>query len=271
MLHFLGMRATLVALLACIFAHLSNAQVILLSENRSVSASGWAQGEGAGLQSYSFIQTPSASFADFNGSVSGSADSTDVIPPDLGYGNLTLFPHHAKSQSNQTSTISPSAIAVSGSLLADEGGFAFGGGGSSLSLARSVFEVGFRVDAPIAYTLSAAPLLGFHQDSGGDGASSLFDFSLTSASHGVILNYYDFLGASLFGDSSGILQPDDYILRLDVLAFTDPDPIGDFAAAEYSVSLTTTTVPESASTGLLLGLALAGLVAMRRRFAHLRR
>jgi len=160
MLHFLGMRATLVALLACIFAHLSNAQVILLSENRSVSASGWAQGEGAGLQSYSFIQTPSASFADFNGSVSGSADSTDVIPPDLGYGNLTLFPHHAKSQSNQTSTISPSAIAVSGSLLADEGGFAFRGGGSSLSLARSVFEVGFRVDAPIAYTLSAAPLLG---------------------------------------------------------------------------------------------------------------
>jgi hypothetical protein len=241
----------------------AHADIIPLSDNRSVSVSGYAQGHGAELQSYSQTATP-APFAPFNGSVNGSVDSTDASPA---YPLDPLFTSHADGQSNQTSIIGTSRLAVSGNLRGREW-IGQNGGSSAAAEMNSVFEVGFRVDAPIAYTLSAAPLLGFHQDSGGVGASSLFDFSLTSANHGVILNYYDFLGASLFGDSSGILQPDDYMLRLNASVSLVPDPLGDVAFAEYGVTFTVT--PESAPTALLLGMAFAGFAALWRKVASAR-
>jgi len=266
-----ALRSGLIAL-ACLGQ--VHAQMILLSADRCVTASGWAQGNGgapgnAGAYvSYSDVQGSTASVGTFNGSVNGSADATDVVPAAWN-GQMSISPHHAGSWASQTSLIGPDVISVTGAVHADEGGYGFNypaSSGSALSSATSIFEVDFLVTTPVTYELNwTSPWDRFHADSAYD---PIYDFSLTSTTLGTLLSLADFQSAS-YSPRTGLLQPGDYTLRLDATAATMGDPLGDVANASYGISFA--MVPESVSTFLALGLAFAGLVVLRRRTARIRR
>lgn len=243
------------------------ASLISLSGAASVSVSGEARSGpilgGAG-DSYSQSQSVPAPFNSFNGNVSGVANWT--IPPDPSYTLPTTF--SASSQAVQNSTFAWNGISISGNLSAQHtpnvgAPFAF-----ASESAASVFDVTFAVDETMPYSL-ALSVTGFHGH-GNWMAISAPVFSLTQVGGGLSLGMSDVLntgpGAWSY-NGTGLLAPGNYHLVYNLNAFAADDPLGDFDTKNFSLGLQVRGVPETGTTVVLLGLSLAGLVALRRLLA----
>jgi hypothetical protein len=239
-------------LIACLFAGSVCANMIPLTEFRSVAVSGVAGGE-TGTQSYFEEQAPSASFAHFTGNVSGSADWQDPLPTSF-YGLQGSY--QVDSRASQTSSITADEISVSaklwgGSLVSLAGPY-----GRASSQASSIFEVSFGVLTPLEYQLDAFRTSFFLPT-----PVPTFDFFLSSATSGTVLGSTQSFGFDRF---SGTLLPDVYTLRFNAGLSTGPDPLGDFKYAAFNMNLRVTAVPDTGSTVTFLVIALAGLIVVLR-------
>jgi hypothetical protein len=247
------MRTKPFVLVACLFAGSVCANMIPLTDFRSVAVSGVAGGQG-GSQSYSKQQGPSAPFAQFDGNVSGSADWKD--PASTSWYGLTGS-YHADSRASQTSTITADQIAVTANLWGSSRVSLAGPYGPASSLASSMFEVSFGVLTPLEYQLDAFRTSFFPPT-----PVPTFDFFLSSASSGTILSSNQPFGTNQF---SGTLLPDVYTLRFNAGLSTGPDPLGDFKFAAYGMNFSVAAVPDAGSSVTLFVIALAGLIAVHRK------
>ncbi len=218
-------------LVSLMLAGQAGASVILLTDNRSVRVSGYV----SDTATFADTQIPSAPFEEFDASVNGLASSEG---------------EHSFASAGQQSVItnerfSLSAV-VSGNCTSGEG------------YAASIFGIGFLVEAPQQYTLtlyregfSAAerPML----------LSSTGDV-LPPPIPGYPYTYVD-SPSSMFSTYEGVLSPGVYALRLD----EEIRPRGEMHDSIWSMDFKVSGVPDSASTGLLLPLALFGLIAIRRK------
>jgi hypothetical protein len=252
------MRTKPFVLVACLFAGSVCANMIPLTDFRSVAVSGVAGGQG-GSQSYSQQQGPSAPFARFSGNVSGSADWKDPAPT-WWYGLTGSY--HADSRASQTSTITADQIAVTANLWGSSRVSLAGPYGPASSLASSMFEVSFSVLNPLEYQLDAFRSSAFH-----DLPRPSFDFFLSSANYGNIFGNSHLSQGNHF---SGILLPDVYTLRFNAGISTVPDPLGDFKYAAYGMNLRVAAVPDTGSSVTLFLIALAGLIAVHRKVTRAR-
>ena len=221
------MKIIVVALTGTFLAGSTQANLILLSESRSVSASGVAGGAGIGGQSYSQAQSSSPGFGGANLQVSGSADWIDTTPVESWYGLLGTY--HADSRASQASSITSDHISVNASLGGSTSVALAGPYGPADSAASSVFEVSFSVLEPLNYSLDVSR--GFF---GHDLPLPEFDFFLDSAHHGTLWDNHNLTG---FDSFSGILVPDTYTLRFNASIMCVADPLGDFKAANYGMDL----------------------------------
>jgi len=168
--------------------------------------------------------------------------------------------YHADSRASQNSTITPGQISASASLRGSSWVSLAGPYGPAGSEAESIFEVSFNVLTPIQYVMAVSRTLSFV-----DLPYPEFDFFLTSANHGNILDNHNLTGANLF---SGILIPDTYTLRFDAKIDTVADPFGDFKSADYSMNLSIADVPDTGSCGLFFIITLAGLAVAQRKLGY---
>jgi hypothetical protein len=246
-------------LITVLFAGSAHANIIPLSDFRSVSVSGVAGIVGGG-DSYSQEQTPSGPFNKFNGNVAGSADWSDPAPTSW-YGLMGSY--HADSSANQSSTITADQISVDANLWGSTRVSLVGPYGPASSFASSIFEVSFGVLTPLEYQLDEFHTAGFH-----DLPPPSFDFYLGSATAGTILANSNLAASS---HSSGVLLPDVYTLRFNANLSTVPDPLGDFKFASYSLNLRVASVPDNASSAVLLLISLVVLIGTHQAMARMTR
>ena len=251
------MRTNFHVVIAVAFATSAYANIIPLSDSRSVNVSGVTGAVGGG-DSY-FQQEESAGlFGKFDGNVSGSADWSDSVPTSW-YGLMGSY--RADSRATQISTITTERISVSANLWGSAWVSLAGPYGPASSVANSVFEVSFDVLNPLQYQIDTFRSVSFH-----DLPRPSFDFFLESARAGTILNNADISAANHF---SGLLLPDSYTLRFNANLSTVPDPLGDLKFANYSLDLRIASVPDTGSTLVLLFLSLVGAVVFR-QLVHVR-
>jgi hypothetical protein len=235
------MRIAPVALIAVLLGGQLHADLIPLSETRSVSVSGVAGG-----RSYSSSQSSSDAFGDFTASVSGSADWTNPsAPPNTGW-------FHADSRAVQTSTISADQISVNASLLGNTRVSLAGPYGPTGAFGSSIFEVTFDLATPVDYTLGISRSVFGH-----DLPRPNLEFSLSSATYGSVL------GNDILSLFSGMLMPDRYTLRFNADFSAVADPLGDVKLVDYSMNFRVAQVPDAGSSVTLLLMALAGLVVLK--------
>jgi len=254
------MRKIFVCVTGLLIASRAPAQTVdFISDSRSVSVSGFAQASPLAATNYSSSQAPTSAFADFQGSVGGSAQSAHLFERPS-----------ASSGASQNSSLSAGGIDFSSSLFA--AGRGSGSGGESvLAQASSSLSVSFSVSSPTIYNLS-------FPTAGGLTAYSQFDshFDFLSANSGSVSALVDSDQTGLPGITSsymGILQPGNiYTIDATLQLGTDlADPMGGFYNFNYGFSMDLTTpelssVPEPSSSLLLgMGAGLAGLVALGRK------
>jgi hypothetical protein len=213
--------ATSIVVLMAIGTHVE-AQFSLLSDNRSVSASG----EVNSSTLYSQFQAGPEAFATFNGNVNGSGET-----------NLL----EVVSSATQTSIITSNAIYAT-NVVGCSYSFSytgpFGGAPSGEAVASNIFEITFGVQSPVLCCVS-----GIHF-AGGDifGAPTVY---LGSAHHGTITSIGE--NQEYAWNFLGVLQSDTYIFNLDVPidfgAFYSPQYPADHAAVYTSCALTVVPPP----------------------------
>jgi hypothetical protein len=230
-------------LLAAVLAPPVRANLILLSETRSVAVAGTAGGPLSGeAHSYDMAQGSSGIGGAFSGNLSGVADATG------GY--------HADSQASQSSVIGASEITASGHLQSASWVSPTVPSGLGVARATSVFDVSFRVTEDTSYNLALTLNL-FHADM----PPPSIDFGLGWLGGNEIVGLNDVLVGG--GSYAGILAPGDYQLVLDATTGTVIDPLGDLALLNYQLDFADgpVQVPETGETFTLLGLGLAALAA----------
>ncbi len=222
------------------------AQVNWLTDNRSVTASGYVQVPPMPVLNYLATKTPSASFATFNGNVSGTVDENYPGPPTAG----------GDSQAAQNSSLSGNQFNFSSSLSAATGGV--GQNCTVYSEADSFSELTFSVNSPQTWSL-AVDLV----DPYGNVSAS---WNLISAQVGLLLGAPipnpDPSGLPIY--YQGTLAPGDtYTLTFALDASQNaPDPAGD--DSQVSIDATFSVVPEPSSYALMV-MGLTGLFALKRK------
>jgi hypothetical protein len=221
-----------IALLCCVAVN-GFAQLIYLTDTRSVSGSASLATSLANaiptppyyVNSYSPFSgsaMPSAPFADFQGSASGTGTLTFALSNAV-TGQLTPFSNSDDVDASQTSFLHPQELYFN----SVEGGDI---PGSQLSQwtaqGSSSLQVTFTVSAPTPYTLTCRGT--------GDPVASYLSYNLSSADQGVLVNgnTYTMLNVHEFGAPfiyTGSFDPGEvYTLTLQSQGgFTGPGPNGD--------------------------------------------
>jgi hypothetical protein len=239
------MRRTTLMAFCLLLAPEGRAGLILLSDNRSVSVSGFARGID-GSQNYTNTLSPPSPFSPFNGNVAGSADWIDTThwpgyPPGFS---------HADSQCSQVSSFTPYGFSVHSILLGQSWIAPWTPPGCDAgAFGSSVFEITFSVDTPEMFSL-----IGSVQR-----VNANIALSLTSYHHGDIIEppaVYPFA-------YSGVLQPDTYVLQFDQNFQTVADPLGDVRSVDATLDFEIAAVPEPSSLSLGLLAVAFSLRALR--------
>ena len=227
-------QATLIAF-CLLLAPAGRAGLFLLSDNRSVSVSGYARGID-GSTNYSYAQSPPSPFSTFNGSTVGLADWAD----ESHWPGYPAGFSHADSQCSQVSSFMADGFSMHSTLRGQSwiapwmppycDASAFAG---------SVFEITFSVDTPQTFSLVGA-VQRFNAD---------VELSLISYHHGTIIGPPDGYPFAY----SGVLEPDTYVLQFDQSLQTLADPLGDLRSVDATLDFQLTAAPEPSvlSLGLL--------------------
>lgn len=233
------MRHIILILSGLLLAVKVHAQLNFLSDNRSISVSGWMEDSGGNMtQSYAQTNYPAAPFADFNAFVSGGTDGSSSS---------------ASQNSGMTSQSLSSASRVTASVATGS----YGAGYGAQAGANSEFQVSFEVQQPLAFNLSG------YRDI--ESLGGVIDFELNSSHHGNIVSWSGPSYNNNYLDYSGMLQPDDYTLEVqEYFSFSSFGDSYDGGSMNYNMIL---SVPEPAALGPFLILTWFGMVALKRKLA----
>lgn len=239
------LRRFAIPAIACLAVPAVQAQLIYVSDNRSVSAAVGLQtnGYGSGQVTYSGDYSASAgsspAFANFNTNLSGSA-WLQVVQ------GASTNAYYASVGVQQTSFLNSQEISYS-SFVNESGNTTPGHCNES-----SYLQVLFIVSSPVTYNLTC--------QRGPDPLFSAESWTLSSASQGVLAASSHYNGGNYTGPFAytGILSPgDEYTFTLQETASSAPAPYGDAGGLQAIL-----TVPEPAP-GWLLGLGFCGLLAFK--------
>jgi hypothetical protein len=239
------LRFIFVSSAACLLATRLEAQVNWLTDNRSVTVTGYVQIPSLTVSNYSATASPPASWAALNGNISGAADLS-------ANGQVA----HGDSEAKQNSYTAGTQFNFSSLVTAATGGL--GQNCTCYAEADSLCKISFSVNSLLTWSLA----VDFDEHNGNLSAN----WDLISAQVGSILGSPiqnpNPGGPPLFYE--GTLAPGDiYTLNISLSASQNAlDPLGDSSAA--GVSATFLIVPEP-SASALVGTGLLGLAALHRR------
>lgn len=249
----------------------ARANLVPLSGGAEVSASGAVAiypNHGGATDSYAFSQTALAPFETFQGDVAGVATAT--AQPIPGWVYYLPLEYRVESRSIQTTTVAWNGISIAGSLYAGSGAHAQVGTLSASAV--SVFDVTFRLDQTMNYTLGLSSS-SFHSHLSPGGLLADPVFSLTAVGGGfglgtsdVVRTNYGSQSASWAFNGNGVLSPGDYRLIYNLSTGSlFGDPLGESSSSTFNLHLNMVSTPDAGATAGLVLVGLAAVLGLRAR------